>query len=454
MTAAVWMASPPEVHSALLCAGPGPASLVTAATGWSSLSAEYASAADELTLTLAALHAGAWQGPSADICLAAYSPYLAWLIQASTDSAATATAHETAATAYLSARAAMPTLGELAANHATHTVLLATDFFGINTIPVALNEADYARMWIQAATTMSAYEALTTTTVTTAPHTPPAPPILKTNADEAANLAQTLTPFPWTEIIEFLEKVASGYEIALAVLLYCAEQIAYAFPAIINDIIAGNFTAAGVALFLMIIYGITIVNLILATAFLFIPLMIPVTIVGLTEIVAEWIIGNIFAILTGPVATAAMLGALVPQLGGIVGAAAAAGMAAAAAPAAGVVTAPLSALAGASMAATAAGGSGAVSPTWMVNTVTTNGAASQSSLLASDRGAERLGFVDTAPRTSVTQPGGLMTLGDEPGGAARMPIPPAGWNADFADTESSRQIQQLKFSDEWAAAKS
>lgn len=178
MTMPIWMADPPEVHSALLNAGPGPGPVLAAANAWLRLGEQFAQSAAELDAILADVRGVSWQGTSADCYVAAHLPYLAWLETTAAECAATAALHAAAAGAYTTAVAVMPTAAELALNHTTHAALMAANFFGMNTIPLAVNEADYLRLWVQAAETMSAYQSASAAALTAVPLAQPAPEIV------------------------------------------------------------------------------------------------------------------------------------------------------------------------------------------------------------------------------------------------------------------------------------
>ncbi len=70
---------PPEVNSARIYAGPGAASLVTAATAWSNLAADFQAAATGHRSVIEALTTGQWLGPASAQLVSAVSPFITWL---------------------------------------------------------------------------------------------------------------------------------------------------------------------------------------------------------------------------------------------------------------------------------------------------------------------------------------------------------------------------------------
>jgi PPE-repeat protein len=149
----------PEINSARMYAGPGPESLLTAASAWDSLAAELQSTASSYGSVITQLTDDGWIGPSSEAMAAAATPYVTWLNTVAGAAEQTAGQARAAAAAYQGALTMTVPPTEIAANRLQLASLMSTNVFGQNTPAIATTEAQYGEMWAQDAAAMYTYAA-------------------------------------------------------------------------------------------------------------------------------------------------------------------------------------------------------------------------------------------------------------------------------------------------------
>lgn len=184
----LWHAMPPELNTARLMAGAGPAPMLQAAAGWETLATSLETEAAELAASMTAL-SGAWTGTGSERATAASARMVTWLQTAALAARKRGMQAGAQAAAYMKALGMTPSLAEIGTNRITTSVLMATNFFGINTMPIGFNETDYfVRMWNQAGGAMDIYAAETAANTVFEP-LPEMTPILAPGMDAAAEAA-------------------------------------------------------------------------------------------------------------------------------------------------------------------------------------------------------------------------------------------------------------------------
>jgi len=150
---------PPEINSARMYAGPGPGSMLAAASAWDALAAELQSTAASYRAAISELTGGPWLGASSAEMTAATIPYLEWMTTAGAQAEQTATQARAAAAAYETAFAMTVPPVVIAANRSLLMTLIATNVLGQNTAAIAATEVQYAELWAQDATALITYAA-------------------------------------------------------------------------------------------------------------------------------------------------------------------------------------------------------------------------------------------------------------------------------------------------------
>jgi PPE-repeat protein len=133
--------------------------MMAAAAGWDATSAELAMAASGYNSVISELLGGPWMGAAAQRMLAAVVPYMTWLSTMAADTEQTAIQARGAAAAFEAAFMATVPPPVIAANRALLATLIATNFFGQNSMAIAATEGQYLEMWAVDAVTMYTYAA-------------------------------------------------------------------------------------------------------------------------------------------------------------------------------------------------------------------------------------------------------------------------------------------------------
>jgi PPE-repeat protein len=206
-------ALPPEVNSARMYLGPGPASLLSASASWESLGAELQSTAMGYQSAIAVLTDESWTGPSSMSMQAAVAPYLVWLRTTAAQCEEAAAQATAAAAAYESAYAMTVPPPLVATNRVQLATLIATNLFGQNTPAIMAAEAEYSEMWAQDATAMYNYAASSAAASTVSAFSSP-PETANPNglAAQAGSVAQTVGAKARTSSTQLMSAVTQALQ--------------------------------------------------------------------------------------------------------------------------------------------------------------------------------------------------------------------------------------------------
>lgn len=184
-------ALPPEMNSGRMYTGPGSAPMMSAASAWSAMAAELASAARSYETVVSQLSGEEWLGPGSASMSAAVTPYITWMNTTAAQAEQAAIQASAAATAFETARAATVPPVVVTTNRVQQAALVATNVLGFNTPAIAALDAHYAQMWAQDAAAMYGYAGSSAAASQVTPFKEPNPTTNPAGlADQAAAVTQ------------------------------------------------------------------------------------------------------------------------------------------------------------------------------------------------------------------------------------------------------------------------